>query len=34
MNHRLLVTYKSVTGFTRQYAELIAKELDCMVVDC
>ena len=34
MNHRLLVTYKSVTGFTRQYAELIAKELDRMVVDC
>ena len=29
MNH-ILVTYKSVTGFTKEYAEIIAKELDCI----
>lgn len=29
MNKQILVTYKSVTGFTRQYAKWIAEELDC-----
>lgn len=33
MNHQILVTYKSVTGFTKQYAKMIAKELDCQVLD-
>ena len=32
MNH-ILVTYKSVTGFTKEYAEIIAKELDCRIMD-
>lgn len=33
MNHQILVTYKSITGFTKHYAEMIAKELDCQVLD-
>lgn len=33
MNNRILVVYKSVTGFTRQYAEWIAGELDCACMD-
>ncbi len=33
MNHQILVTYKSITGFTKQYAEMIAKELDCQALD-
>lgn len=33
MNKQILVTYKSVTGFTKQYAQWIAKELDCEVMD-
>lgn len=28
MNRQILVTYKSVTGFTQQYAQWIAEELD------
>ncbi len=26
MNHEILICYKSVTGFTEKYAEMIAKE--------
>ena len=33
MNNRFLVAYKSVTGFTRQYAQWIGEELDCPVAD-
>lgn len=33
MNSSILVTYKSVTGFTKQYAEMIAEELDCGIMD-
>lgn len=33
MNHQILVTYKSVTGFTEQYAKWIAEELDCTVME-
>ncbi len=29
MNKRVLIIYKSVTGFTKQYAQWIAEELDC-----
>lgn len=33
MSNRILVVYKSVTGFTRQYAEWIAEELGCESMD-
>lgn len=33
MNKQILVIYKSVTGFTRQYARWIAGELDCKAMD-
>ncbi len=33
MQTNILVTYKSVTGFTAQYAGWIAQELDCTVMD-
>lgn len=33
MNKQILVTYKSVTGFTKQYAQWIAEELDCEIMD-
>lgn len=33
MNNNILVTYKSVTGFTKQYAEMIAEELGCTIMD-
>lgn len=33
MNKQNLVIYKSVTGFTKQYAKWIAEELDCGVMD-
>lgn len=33
MNDKILVCYKSVTGFTKQYAEMIADELDCTLMD-
>lgn len=29
----MIVIYKSSTGFTKRYAELIAKELDCAIED-
>jgi len=29
----ILVTYKSKTGFTKKYAEIVAKEVGCEVVD-
>lgn len=30
---KILVTYKSKTGFTKKYAEMIAKEIECSLVD-
>lgn len=33
MNKEILVIYKSVTGFTKQYAQWIGESLDCEVVD-
>lgn len=33
MNGKILVCYKSVTGFTREYAQMIADELDCTAMD-
>lgn len=29
MNKRIVVVYKSVTGFTKQYAQWIAEAIDC-----
>lgn len=33
MNNRMIVIYKSSTGFTKRYAEFIAQELNCTMVD-
>lgn len=33
MNNKILVCYKSVTGFTKKYAEMIVQELDCELMD-
>lgn len=33
MNNQILVVYKSVTGFTKQYADWIAEELDCAALE-
>ena len=33
MNQNILVIYKSKTGFTRKYAEMIGEELDCKTTD-
>lgn len=33
MNKKILVIYKSVTGFTREYAEMIAQEINCTLMD-
>lgn len=33
MNNKILVCYKSVTGITKRYAEMIADEMDCAVMD-
>lgn len=33
MNKEILIIYKSVTGFTAQYARYLAQELDCAAVD-
>lgn len=33
MHDKNLVIYKSVTGFTKQYAEMIAQELDCPALE-
>jgi len=33
MNDRILVAYKSVTGFTEQYAKWIAEELNCTAME-
>ena len=30
---KILVTYKSKTGFTKKYAEMIAEEIECSLVD-
>ena len=32
-NNKILVVYKSITGFTKQYAEMIAQELDCTLLN-
>ena len=28
-----MIVYKSVTGFTKEYAQMIAQELDCSLID-
>jgi len=33
MSENILVTYKSVTGFTKRYAEMIARETGCTIKD-
>ncbi len=33
MNQNILVVYKSKTGFTKKYAEMIGEELDCKTAD-
>ncbi len=33
MNRKILVCYKSVTGFTKQYAEMIANEINGTLMD-
>lgn len=33
MDNRIAVIYKSSTGFTKRYAELIAQELNCTIAD-
>ncbi len=30
---KILVVYKSVTGFTKEYAEMIAREIDCTLME-
>lgn len=32
-NKKILVLYKSVTGFTREYAEMISQEISCTTMD-
>lgn len=34
MKKNVLVLYKSVTGFTKEYAELITQEMDGTIMDC
>lgn len=33
MSDKILVVYKSVTGFTKQYAEMIAQEANCELIN-
>lgn len=33
MKDKILVIYKSSTGFTKRYAEMIAEEIECTLVD-
>ncbi len=33
MNKKIMIVYKSVTGFTKEYAEMIAKEMNCSLID-
>lgn len=33
MNSKILVVYKGKTGFTKRYAEMIAEEIDCVLMD-
>ena len=33
MKKKILVIYKSSTGFTKKYAEMIAEEIECTLVD-
>ncbi len=32
-NSRVLIVYKSVTGFTREYAQMVAQEVNGMLID-
>lgn len=34
MNRKILVCYQSVTGFTKQYAQMIAAEVNGKAIDC
>lgn len=33
MEKKILLVYKSVTGFTQKYAEMIAQEIDCTLME-
>ncbi len=33
MSKKIMIVYKSVTGFTKEYAQMIAQELDCSLID-
>lgn len=33
MGKKIIIVYKSVTGFTKEYAEMIAQEMDCLLID-
>lgn len=33
MEKKILVVYKSVTGFTRKYAEMLAQEINCTLME-
>lgn len=33
MENKIILIYKSSTGFTKKYAEMIAKEIDCTLAD-
>lgn len=33
MSKKIMIVYKSVTGFTKEYAEMIAQEIDCSLID-
>lgn len=33
MSKKIIIVYKSVTGFTKEYAEMIAQEMDCLLID-
>ncbi|MCI9597347.1 MAG: hypothetical protein HFE75_08640 [Firmicutes bacterium] len=33
MERKVIIVYKSSTGFTKKYAEMIAKELKCPIID-
>lgn len=33
MKNKIIIIYKSSTGFTKKYAEMLAKEMDCTLAD-
>lgn len=33
MSNKILIIYKSRTGFTKRYAEMITEEIDCTLID-